>query len=67
MLKVEDRFVIRELHRTGVAISEIARRTGHDRKTIRAILSGPLNPPAQKRKARKKKLDPFVPYLVRRI
>jgi transposase len=67
MLKVEDRFVIKELHRTGMAISEIARITSHDRKTIRAILKGPLSPPPQKRKPRAKKLDPFVPYLERRI
>jgi len=67
MLKVEDRFVIKELHRRGMAIGEIARITGHDRKTIRAILKGPVSPPAQKRKPRAKKLDPFVPYLERRI
>jgi predicted transcriptional regulator len=45
MLKVEDRFMIKDLHRRGMTISEIARITGHDRKTIRAILNGPVNPP----------------------
>jgi len=67
MLKVEDRFMIKDLHRRGMTISDIARITGHDRKTIRAILNGPVNPPPQRRKARTKKLDPFVPYLERRI
>jgi transposase len=67
MLKVEDRFMIKELHDRGLGISEIARITGHDRKTIRAILKGPVSPPPQKRKPRAKKLDPFVPYLERRI
>src|SRR5512136_262556 len=67
MLKVEDRFMIKDLHRKGVTISDIARITGHDRKTIRAILDGPVNPPPQKREARAKKLDPFVPYLEKRI
>jgi transposase len=67
MLKVEDRFMIKELHRRGMAISEIARITGHDRKTVRVIVKGPLSPPPQKRKPRAKKLDPFVPYLERRI
>jgi transposase len=67
MLKVEDRFMIKELHRRGLAISEIARISGHDRKTIRAILNGPVSSPPQKRKPRAKKLDPFVPYLERRI
>jgi transposase len=59
--------MIKESCRGGMAISEIARITGHDRKTARAILKGPLSQPAQKRKPRAKKLDPFVPYLERRI
>jgi transposase len=67
MLKVENRFMIKDLHRRGLAISDIARITGYDRKTIRAILNGPVSPPPQKRQARAKKLDAFVPYLERRI
>jgi transposase len=67
MLKVENRFMIKDLRRKGVTISDIARITGHDRKTIRAILDGPVNPPPQKRKGKAKKLDPFVPYLEKRI
>jgi transposase len=67
MLKVEDRFMIKDMDRRGMAISEIARITGHDRKTIRAILNGPVSPPPRNRKPRAKKLDPFVPYLERRI
>ena len=67
MLKVETRFMIKDLYRQGVTISDIARTTGHDRKTIRAALKGPVNPPPQKRKSRAKKLDPFVPYLEKRM
>jgi transposase len=67
MLKVEDRFMIKDLHRKGMSISAIARITGHDRKTIRAIVNGPVNPPPKKRKARAKKIAPFVPYLEKRI
>jgi transposase len=67
MLKVEDRFMIKDMYRRGISISEIARQTGHDRKTIRSILNGPVNPPPQKRKERTKKLDAFVPYLEQRI
>jgi transposase len=67
MVKVEDRFMIKELHRRGLAIGEIARISGHDRKTIRAIVNGPVNPLPRKRKPRAKKLEPFVPYLERRI
>lgn len=70
MLTVEDRFVIKDLFRKGVSISEIARRTGHDRKTIRQVVTTPLlvspadRPP---RKRRAHKLDPYVPYLEHRI
>jgi transposase len=67
MLNVESRFMITDLYRKGVTISEIARRTGHDRKTIRAIVQGPIQPTPQERKAKPSKLDPFKPYLARRI
>jgi len=66
MLKVEERVMIKDQYRRGVTISDIARETGHDRKTIRAIVKGPTIPP-RKRKGRAKKLDPFVPYLEKRI
>jgi transposase len=67
MLNVEERFMIKELHRQGINISEISRRTGHDRKTIRAVINGPLTPPQKERKPRARKIDPFVPYLEERI
>ncbi len=68
MLRVEERFVIRELYGKGVSISEIARLTGHDRKTIRAALSQPLLPaPRPARPPRASKLDPYVPYLEQRL
>ncbi len=67
MLPVERRFMIKELYRRGVSISEIARVTGHDRKTIRGVVQGPVIAAPQVRKARASKLDPFVPYLERRI
>jgi transposase len=59
--------MVKDLYRRGMTISDIARITGHDRKTIRSIVNGPVNPPPKKRKARAKKIDPFVPYLERRI
>jgi transposase len=67
MLKVEIRFMIKDLYRKGVTISEIARITGHSRRTVRAIANGPVSPPPQRRKGRAKKLDPFVPYLRKRM
>ena len=35
MLTVVERFMIKQMHQGGVSISEIARESGHDRKTIR--------------------------------
>lgn len=67
MLDVEDRFVIRDLHRKGVSISEIARRTGRDRKTIRKVINGPLEAQPKTRRRRERKIDPYVPYLRERI
>jgi len=59
--------MIKDLYRRGVPISEIARITGHSRRTIRAIINGAVSPTPQKRKRRASKLDPFVPYLEKRI
>jgi len=67
MLRVEDRFVIKDLYRAGVSISEIARRTGHDRKTIRHMVEAPLMEERRPRARRRQKIDPFVPYLKERI
>ena len=67
MLDVEERFVIRELHREGVSISEIARRTQRDRKTVRQVINGSLAPERKPRARRKRKIDPYIPYLLERI
>ena len=67
MLAVEDRFMIKDLYRKGVSISEIARRTGHDRKTVRKIATGPVVPTRAPAPPRVHKLDPFIPYLERRV
>ncbi|MCW5852623.1 MAG: IS21 family transposase [Anaerolineae bacterium] len=67
MLCVEDRFMIKDLHRRGVSISEIARRTGHDRKTVRAVIQQPVASVRPPHAPRTRKLDPYVPYLQRRI
>ena len=40
MLKVVEWVDIRELGRAGISVSEIARRSGHDRKTVRGVLLG---------------------------
>ena len=67
MLDVEERFMIRELHRRGLSISEIARRTGHDRKSIRKVIKGRLEPARTSRRRRERKIEPYVPYMLERI
>ena len=68
MLALEERFMIREMYRKGVSISEIARRTGRDRKTIRQIATAPdLSPPMQPRHIKACKVDPYAPYLEQRL
>lgn len=50
MLELEERFMIRDLQRKGGSISEIAGRTGRDRKTIRKIITGEIAPKSVRRK-----------------
>ena len=67
MLNVEERFMIKDLHDRGWSISDIARDSGHDRKTIRKVLAEPLLRAPKPRKARFRKLDLFVDYLQKRL
>ncbi|KJE28760.1 integrase core domain protein [Geobacillus kaustophilus] len=60
-------FMIKEMYERGMSISDIARELGIDRKTVRKYIHSP-NPPSKfKRKPRKSKLDPFKPYLQKRM
>lgn len=67
MLRGEERFVIHDLYRKGVSISEIARQTGHDRKTVRSLLHQPVLPVPKPVMPRPRKIDPYIPYLEQRI
>ena len=68
MLALEERFMIREMYRKGVSISEIARQTGRDRKTIRQAVNAPdLLPPKHPRQVKVCKIDPYAPYLELRM
>ena len=51
--------MLRDLFNEGLSISEIARQTGYDRKTIRKYINSET-PPMRKEQLRKPgKLDPF--------
>lgn len=66
MLSEEDDVDIHALKRQGMTISEIARRTNHDRKTIRAYLAGQRTPGERKR-AEPDAFDVFVAYVTARL
>ncbi len=59
--------MVQDLHRKGVSISEIARLTGRDRKTVRSVLVQPLVPLPREPKLRARKIDPWAQYLRERI
>jgi transposase len=60
--------MILDLHRQGLSVSDIARRVGLDRKTVRKYIACGLEPPAYKpRKPRALLIDGFVPYLRERL
>ena len=66
MLRLEMRFMIKQWHRQGWSISDIARHTGHDRKTVRkAVTEQPEAALSRSRRAHK--LDPYIGYLQQRM
>jgi transposase len=46
VVRLGELVMLLELHRAGVSISDIARRTGLDRKTVRTCIARGLEPPA---------------------
>ncbi len=68
MLEVEERYMIKDLYRRGVSVSEISRQTGHDRKTIRKVIRGELM--AERRhpqETKPRKITPYEEYLQQRM
>ena len=60
--------MILDLHRQGVSVSDIARRVGLDRKTVRKYIARGLEPPVGKaRRPRALLIDGVAPYLRERL
>jgi len=53
--------MIREMHRNGMSISEISRRLGIDRKTVRKYLKSDNVPKYTNTRERSSKIEPFLP------
>jgi transposase len=66
MLSERSSVDIHALKRQGMTISEIARRTNHDRKTIRAYLNGDRTP-GKRERAEPDAFDAFVAYVTARL
>ena len=67
MLDMEEQFMIRHLLNEGLSISEISRRTGHDRKTIRKYKFEKLPLNSKGRKQKGSILDPYKDYINSRL
>ncbi len=68
MVRLGELVMILDLHRQGLSVSAIARRTGLDRKTVRKYIAAGLEPPAYTpRKPRPTKVAAFHAYLRERV
>ena len=67
MLKKEEWLLIRNLHSKAFSISEISRKTGYARETVRKYLNRETAPEPQKRQTRPSKLDPYKPYILKKL
>ena len=68
VVRLGELIMILDLHRQGLGVSAIARRTGLDRKTVRKYIESGLEPPTYgPRQPRPTKVRPFEPYLRERV
>ena len=68
VVRLEAVVMILDLHRQGLTVSDIARQSGLDRKTVRRYIERGLEPPTYgPRKPRRTVLDPFTTYLRERV
>jgi transposase len=69
MVQLGELMMILDLHRQGLSITAIARRTGRDPKTVRKYIARGLEPPAYgpRQPGRPSKLAPYLDYLRERI
>jgi transposase len=67
MLGTEDYLMLKNWFDQGVSISEIARQTGYDRKTIRKYVHFSSPPVSRKRARKASKLDGYRDYITGRL
>jgi transposase len=67
MLSADDYAFMKSWFDQGVSISEIARQTGYDRKTVKKYVSSQTMPVHKKRAERASKLDAYREYITERL
>jgi transposase len=67
MLDLEEFLMLRDLFNKELSISEIARRTGHSRGTVRKYLRSQVPPTPQERSKKPSKLDGYREYFIQRL
>ena len=68
MIDEEEWLMMKMWYKRGMSISEIARRTGRDRKTVRKHVKGGCSPPKYKEREEKPSiLEPFKGYIAKEI
>ena len=67
MLDLEEFLMLRDLFNRELSISEIARRTGHRRGTVRKYLRAQVPPSSHERSKKPSKLDGYREYIVQRL
>jgi transposase len=59
--------MLRELHEQGLSITEIAKKTGYNRRTVRKYLRSDVPPVAERRSPKASKLDDYKDYIIQRL
>jgi transposase len=69
VVQLGELMMILDLHRQGLSVTAIARRTGRDPKTVRKYIARGLEPPAYgpRQVGRPSKLGPYLDYLRERV
>src|SRR6478672_7477510 len=69
VVQLGELLIILDLHRQGLSVTAIARRTGRDPKTVRKYIERGLGPPVYgpRQVGRPAKLLPFVDYVRERL
>jgi transposase len=67
MLPAGEFLMLRDLYRQGLSISEIARQTGYNRRTVSKYSKATVPPVFKKRSAKPSKLDGYKDYIIQRL